>query len=240
MREVTIGSLFAGIGGLELGLERAIPGARTIWQVEQDPFARRVLAKHWPEANRSVTDVKEAGAHNLEPVGCLIGGFPCQDLSVSNQKGRGLGGERSGLWFEFERIASEISPWWIVVENVQHTWRRWVPRVRGRLQSIGYASVPLQLSAADVGAWHRRRRVFILAHSDSELLRVLPRRWGGANWEMAEEPGRPLRWSALSEPPRVDDGAPHRVDRNRCLGNAVVPRCAEILGRVICELERTR
>ena len=232
-----IGELFAGIGGLGLGLERSGLGP-VVWQVEQDEYARRVLAKHWPEARR-YSDVREVGAHNLEPIGVLSGGFPCQDLSISNQKGQGLEGQRSGLWFEFERIANELRPEWIVIENVQHTWKRWVPVVRRRLHAIGYASVPLRLSAADVGAWHRRRRGFILAHANSNLLRQLPGWWAGAQGQVAEELIRPIRWPSCAEPSRVDDGVPHRVDRLRCLGNAVVPQVAEVIGGVINQLEKT-
>ncbi len=233
-----IGSLFSGIGGLELGLERAIPGARVVWQVEKDPYARRVLEKHWPSARR-YEDVQEVGAHNLGVVDLICGGFPCQDISGAGKRA-GLEGERSGLWFQFERIADELNPRWIVIENVHHTWRRWVPVVRRRLHAIGYASVPLRLSAADVGAWHRRRRVFVLAHTDSEQLRQLPGWWAGAQGQVAEEPVRPIRWSPCAEPSRVDDGIPYRVDRNRCLGNAVVPQVAEVVGRVVAELERMR
>jgi DNA (cytosine-5)-methyltransferase 1 len=76
---VTIGSLFSGIGGLELGLERAGLGP-VVWQVEIDPWCRRVLEKHWPDADRSVCDVREAGSTTLEPVDLVCGGFPCQDL----------------------------------------------------------------------------------------------------------------------------------------------------------------
>lgn len=160
---ITIGSLFAGIGGLELGLERAT-GGRVVWQVEQEPFCREILAKHWPDADRSVTDVREAGP-TLPWVDVICGGFPCQDLSVAG-KGAGLEGARSGLWREFARIVSEIRPRAVVIENTGHAWRRWVPFVRADLWAVGYASVPFRVRAVDVGAPHQRSRVFVVAHAN--------------------------------------------------------------------------
>lgn len=114
MRAMRVGSLFSGIGGFDLGLERA--GMTCSWQVEIDPFCQQVLAHHWPDTQR-FEDVKEVGKHNLQPVELICGGFPCQDLSVAGNRA-GLAGERSGLWFEFARIAGELRPNWIVVENV--------------------------------------------------------------------------------------------------------------------------
>ena len=94
---VSIGSLFSGIGGFELGLERGIPGSRTVWQVEQDGFCQEVLQRHWPDA-RLFADVRDVGAHNLDSVDVICGGFPCQDISVAGDGG-GLNGKRSGLWW---------------------------------------------------------------------------------------------------------------------------------------------
>ena len=91
-----IGGLFSGIGGLELGLERAGVG-HTVWQVEQDAWCRSVLAQHWPEAER-FDDVCNVGAHNLSPVEVICGGFPCQDISKVG-RGAGLDGARSGLFW---------------------------------------------------------------------------------------------------------------------------------------------
>ena len=88
------GSLFAGIGGFDLGLERA--GMECVWQVEIDDFCNRVLEKHWPHVKR-YRDVHDVGEHNLERVDLICGGFPCQDISNSGSK-RGINGERSGLW----------------------------------------------------------------------------------------------------------------------------------------------
>ena len=105
---IRIGSLFAGIGGFELGLERAISGSETIWQVEREPFCQKVLKKHWPNAT-IYDDVRTVGSHNLESVDILCGGFPCQDISTAG-KGKGLEGEKSGLWFEMLRIISELRP----------------------------------------------------------------------------------------------------------------------------------
>lgn len=103
-----IGSLFSGIGGLELGLEMAGVGD-VAWQVELDPWCRAVLARHWPNADRSVCDVTEAGPWNLEQVEVICGGFPCQDVSCAGI-GAGLSGARSGLWREYLRIVDECKP----------------------------------------------------------------------------------------------------------------------------------
>ena len=159
---LSIGSLFSGIGGLELGLEWAGLGP-TVWQVEQDPFCQRVLAKHWPDAQR-FDDVRTVGASNLGPVDLICGGFPCQDLSYAG-KGAGLAGARSGLWTEYARIVGELLPRFVVVENVAALAARGLDRVLGDLAALGYDAVWLPVRAADVGAPHRRERLFIVAYA---------------------------------------------------------------------------
>lgn len=155
-----IGSLFSGVGGLELGLELA--GAGTVaWQVECDPFCREVLARRWPEAVR-YDDVRTVGKHNLPPVDLLCGGFPCQDLSYAG-KGAGLDGERSGLWREYARLVGELRPRFVVVENVSALLARGVGRVLGDLAALGYDAAWQSVRAADAGAPHRRERLFIIA-----------------------------------------------------------------------------
>lgn len=160
-----IGSLFSGVGGLELGLEWAGVG-RTVWQVEQDAYAKAILAKHWPHARR-YDDVRTVGAHNLAPVDVLCGGFPCQDLSLAG-RGAGLAGARSGLWFEYLRIARELRPRFIVVENVAALLARGAATVLGGLAALGYGAVWTTLRASDVGAPHRRERLFVVAYADGQ------------------------------------------------------------------------
>ena len=162
---IKIGSLFAGIGGFELGLERAIPGAKTIWQVEQNPFCQKVLAKHWPDA-KIYNDVRNITKDTVEPVDILCGGFPCQDISLAG-KGRGLHGEKSGLWWEMLRIISELRPRIIVLENVAAITIRGGREVVGSLAEIGYCTEWTVISARDFGAPHLRRRWFAVAYSDS-------------------------------------------------------------------------
>ncbi len=230
-----IGSLFSGIGGLELGLEMAGLGS-TSWQVEQNEFCRNVLAKHWPKVKR-IEDVKEAGKHNLEPVDLICGGFPCQDISSAG-KGAGLSGKRSGLWFEFARIVEEMRPQWVIVENVASAASRWVDPVRADLERLSYETLPIPITAEDVGAPHRRGRVFLIGHANSQ---------GKSACTTNEEMGvmSSVQKSAPSwpSPPsicRVDDGLPQRLDRNRSLGNSVVPQCAEVVGHIIKGLELER
>lgn len=163
-----IGSLFSGIGLLELGLEWSGVG-EVVWQVEREKYCRAVLRKHWPDVNRDVRNVKKADSSNLEMVDIICGGFPCQDVSGAG-KGAGLSGARSGLWSEFARIVSELEPRWVVVENVASGANRWVDAVVRDLGQRGYEALPIPLSASDVGAPHRRARIFVVARrvSDSE------------------------------------------------------------------------
>ncbi len=266
-----IGSLFSGIGGLELGLEMAGLGS-TSWQVEQNEFCRNVLAKHWPKVKR-IEDVKEAGKHNLEPVDLICGGFPCQDISSAG-KGAGLSGKRSGLWFEFARIVEEMRPQWVIVENVASAASRWVDPVRADLERLSYETLPIPITAEDVGAPHRRGRVFLIAYSKRVQLREQPRGSGGQDREektfssdLSETRGASCHANSQGKsacttneemgvmssvqksapswpsPPsicRVDDGLPQRLDRNRSLGNSVVPQCAEVVGHIIKGLELER
>ena len=172
-RRLKIGSLFSGIGGLDIGLERAGLG-RVVWQVERDAFCREVLAQHWPNAIR-FDDVQTVGANELCPVDVVCGGFPCQDLSLAG-KGRGLDGSRSGLWFEFERIICEIRPRYVVVENVPALRFRGLDRVLGSLAHLGYDARWGMLSAKDVGAPHLRERLFVVAHSKRPTVQLQRKR----------------------------------------------------------------
>ena len=158
----TFGSLFAGIGGMDLGLERA--GWECKWQVEIDPFCRKVLTKHWPSVPRH-DDVRtfppDFGDWRVD---LIAGGFPCQDVSLAG-KGAGLEGERSGLWFEYARILRDLRPTYVLVENVPGLLVRGIDRVLGSLASLGYDAEWACIPAAAVGAPHIRDRVFILAHA---------------------------------------------------------------------------
>ena len=155
---VTFGSLFAGIGGFDLGFERA--GMACRWQVEIDEYASGVLRKHWPAVHRE-RDIRECGGHNLERVDIICGGFPCQDISYAG-RGAGLEGERSGLFFEAVRVVRELRPRAVVLENVAALLTRGLDKVLGTLAEIGYDAEWHCIPAAAVGAPHIRDRVFLL------------------------------------------------------------------------------
>jgi DNA (cytosine-5)-methyltransferase 1 len=161
---LTFGSLFAGIGGFDSGFEAA--GMRCLWQVEIDDACNRVLERHWPGVRRH-RDVKGVGNDNVEAVDLICGGFPCQDLSVAGCRA-GLAGEHSGLFFEFMRIIDEISPAWVVIENVPgllSSARGWdMAAVLGTLAKLGYGYAYRVLDAQYFGVAQRRRRVFIVGH----------------------------------------------------------------------------
>ena len=153
------GSLFSGIGGLDLGLERA--GMECRWQVEIDDYANRVLAKHWPDVRRH-DDIRTWPQSDTERVDVICGGFPCQDISYAG-RGAGLDGERSGLFFETIRMVRQCQPRYVLLENVAALLTRGLDRVLGTLAEIGYDAEWHCIPAAAVGAPHIRDRVFIIA-----------------------------------------------------------------------------
>ncbi len=228
--------LFSGIGGLALGLQRA--GMRPVAFCEADPFARAVLARHWP-SRLCYPDIRQLTAERLRTDGVphpdlLCGGFPCQDISSAGS-GAGLDGNRSALWFEMLRLVEECRPDWVVAENVPALRVRGADRVLAGLEAAGYACWPLVVGAAHAGAPHRRARVFVVAHAGRAGLED---RIGGP---AQPTPGLPTErrrgWPAEPGLRRMADGLSARLDgrpaRIRALGNAVVPGVAEMIGRAI-------
>jgi DNA (cytosine-5)-methyltransferase 1 len=236
---MTFGSLFAGIGGMDLGLERA--GMECRWQVEIDPFARRVLEKHWPAVKR-YEDVRTVEWSEVERVDLIAGGFPCQDISYAGG-GAGLAGARSGLWYEFAKAIRLVGPRLALVENVAALLDRGMGDVLGTLADLGFDAEWSSVSACSMGAPHMRRRVFIVAHAHSEhgwqgLRDTAPRSQRQVQAQHRLESSRAGYSSRLANPSalyRDADGVPFGMDRNRGIGNAVHPDVAEWIGRRILE-----
>jgi len=236
---MTFGSLFAGIGGFDLGFERA--GHTCLWQVEKDEWCRSKLAKHWPNVKR-YGDIHDVGKHNLSTVDIICGGFPCQDVSVAGNRAGIKDGTRSGLWAEYNRIICELRPRYVVVENVPGLRSNGMGRVLGDLAASGYDARWYMLSAKDVGAPHLRKRVFIVADTKSKQRNGSE---DNARIKPQEQPFPELgdssrakrnefdQWQVEPDVGRVAHGVPFRVDRLKALGNAVVPQCAEYIGRLL-------
>lgn len=241
---MTFGSLFAGIGGFDLGLERA--GLVCSWQVEIDEFCRRVLAKHWPNVRRW-DDVRTFPQSGDWGVDVIAGGLPCQDISSAGKR-RGIEGERSGLWKEMLRIVRVLRPRFVVVENVAALRFRGLDTVLAGLAASGYDAEWDCIPAAAFGAPHRRDRVFILAYRDDEhrvfekiharaessALEAEPQRrlsdWPG-EWVLSRSSSGRIRAVPWGGRFRGFHGLPGELDRIRGLANAVCPQVAEWIGR---------
>jgi len=234
---VTFGSLFSGIGGMDLGLERS--GMKCLWQVEKDPFCRKVLARHWPDVKR-YGDIKKLTGDELEPVDVIAGGFPCQDISFAGY-GAGLDGERSGLWYEFARIIRLVGPDFVLVGNVAALLVRGMGDVLGTLADLGFDAEWSTFTACSVGATHMRRRLFIVAHSNRlngrEGFRDShARAFGPLQTIDSFASSRACARARLANPSELYGGAYELatgLDRNRGIGNAVYPDVAEWIGRRI-------
>ena len=164
----TVGSLFSGIGGLDLGLERA--GFRVLWQCEANPFCREVLAAHWPGV--PCFDSVESVDESAPPVEVICGGFPCQPVSVAGHR-RGQDDDR-WLWPEMGRIIRVLRPRIVIVENVPGLTVRGMGDVLGDLAQMRYDARWDCIPAAYVGAPHLRYRIFIVAHAQRDGLREQP------------------------------------------------------------------
>ena len=159
---LTVGSLFSGIGGLDLGLERA--GMTVKWQSEIDPYACRVLKKHWPDVP-NLGNIKEINWKEVEKVDVICGGYPCQPFSTAGKRN----GEEDPrhLWPWVREAISELRPKYAILENVRGHLSLGGLSVIGELASIGYDAEWRVISAASVGANHRRDRIVIVAYPNS-------------------------------------------------------------------------
>lgn len=157
----TVGSLFSGIGGIDLGFEMA--GWRVAWQAETDPFCRRVLRAHWPTVP-NLGDVRMIEWDHVESVDVICGGFPCQPASVA---GQGLGPlDERWLWPWFARAVRLLRPRFVFVENVSGLVTRGFGQVARDLADYGYDMRWDCIPAAAVGAPHLRNRLFVVADAD--------------------------------------------------------------------------
>lgn len=239
---MTVGELFAGIGGLGLGLERA--GMEVKWAIENEPYAAAVYCKNFPDVQVVEQDIGEVDFGELEWVDLLTGGFPCQDISYAG-KGAGIEGERSGLWSEFWRAIRIVRPRLVLVENVPALLGRGLDRVLGDLATLGYDAEWDCIPAAAFGAEHLRDRLFLVANAVRQGLPVGSNtRANGTHARVfGTWPGPSITYEAPGLERRGASrwrgnvhGIPFRVDRVKCLGQAVVPQVAEWIGRRILEV----
>jgi DNA (cytosine-5)-methyltransferase 1 len=228
-------SLFAGIGGLELGLERA--GMTTVGQVEINPYCRKVLEEHWPEVPRH-DDVRTAGdwwtGDERPAVDLVCGGFPCQPFSIAGPQ-LGTADERWG-WPWFADVIRTVGPRYVVVENVAALVRDadafgWM---LGDLHQFGFDAEWSVVTACSVGAPHRRRRLYLVAYTRSEGLQGLHETRGRVDLQPAAA-DLWRHWETEPDVARVADGVPRRLvlEPIKAYGNAVVPQVAELIGRLI-------
>ena len=229
------GSLFSGIGGMDLGLERA--GMQCVWQVESDDYARRVLAKHWPHVRRH-DDVRTFPLEPAADWACdlMAGGFPCQPVSVAG-RGRGTTDER-WLWPEFARVLRMVRPRFALLENVPGLLVRGMGIVLGDLAELGFDAEWACVSACSMGFTHMRRRLFIVAYRAGSMgkegIRFRQLSPQGTLQARCDRKAVILGMEGAARDRRGADGLPPRmVPAVRGLGNAVVPQISEWLGQMI-------
>lgn len=162
-----VGSLFSGIGGIELGLERAGLG-EAVWFVENEPHAQTILRKHWPSAE-VYGDITTLDFAAVPAIDILTGGFPCQDISNAGRR-VGITGSRSSLWKHYLRGIGVLRPRIVIIENVAALKNRGLEVVLCDLAALGYDAEWHCISASAVGAPHRRDRMFIIAHPQCDGL----------------------------------------------------------------------
>ena len=254
-------ALFAGAGGGILGGK--LLGWRTVCAVEIDPYARAILAKRQNDKMLQPFPIwDDVATFDGRPwrglVDVVSGGFPCQDISVAGS-GKGISGERSGLWKEMFRIVCEVRPKYVFVENSPALTSRGLGVVLGDLASVGFDAKWGVLGAHHVGAPHKRDRIWILANANGSRQPSGAEGWHqkgngsvDSGQEMADakcqgleghlkQAGKPEVpefghggwWETEPDVGRVVDGMANRMDRLKCLGNGQVPAVATRAFRIL-------
>lgn len=235
--------LFSGIGGMSIALSKWV---KPIAYCEINPYCQGMLLSRMADEslpNCPIWDDIETLDGNIftGAIDIIYGGFPCQDISIAGN-GKGLDGERSGLFFEIMRLAKEIKPTFIFLENVPATTTRGGVRIVREITKMGYDCRWCVISAASIGALHKRERWFLLAYSMRQGLQI-----GKEERQNKIEKISTLRsnsdkesiglWQAsLSDIPRTADGIPRQLDRIKALGNAVVPKQAKEAFKILMEI----
>lgn len=254
--------LFSGMGGMELGFQRA--GYEIIGMCENEPWCQALLSHQWPSVPifPDIRGVRASLLHDLPDVIC--GGFPCQDISNAGLR-RGLGGPKSSLWWEFRRVLEEVLPSWALIENVSALLTRGLGEVLQSLAAIGYDAEWHCLPAHAVGAPHKQRdRVWIIAHHHQQQVWIeqgRSGRQGGAGETLSGVDGgeRPLSnnnkdveggrvyravrksdwWETKPSVGPVVYGIPRGLDRHRwmhrlhAIGNSVIVQQVEDIARAM-------
>lgn len=234
----TFGSMFAGIGGIDLGLERA--GWTCRWQVEKDPYCQSVLRAHWPDVTL-YEDTREVDWSGVERVELLAAGFPCQPVSYGGK--REAQADDRWLWPEVARALRILRPSLVLLENVPGILTAGFDDVLSDLAHLGFDAEWSVLSACTLGAPHPRERLFVVAYAshDHGEGQMPPDPWAAVALQRAEPRGsrRPYgdRWLPEPTMDRVAHGIPSRLVRAplHALGNAVCPPVAEVIGATLID-----
>ena len=242
-------ALFAGAGGGLLAGHML--GWRTVCAVEWEPYPASVLMQRQNDGLLPPFPIwDDVRTFRGEPwrgiVDVVSGGFPCQDISAAG-KGAGIEGERSGMWVEMARIIGEVRPSFVFVENSPMLTSRGLGRVLGDLAALGFDAEWGVLGAADVGAWHNRERMWVVAYATGQFIACLqhqrssergvsaPSSWSvhALDFDFGARVGR--KRVPESGVPRVVHGVAARVDRLKAIGNGQVPQCAAEAWRILHE-----
>ena len=251
MSQLTHLSLFSGIGGLDLAAEWA--GLQTVGQCEWADHPTKVLEKHWPDIPRwrdirTLTGESFYERTGLHTVDIISGGFPCQPFSVAGKR-RGKEDDRY-LWPEMLRVIRELKPKWVVGENVSGLIRAALKDILSELEKEDYEARAYSSEARNVGGLFRGERIAIVASSNDRCATMWrdrefqtdgkTQKLQNHNRGRTQEPCLWKRWEIEPRPYGVVDGIPNRVDRLRCLGNAVVPQQFYPIFKAIVEVEKER
>ena len=231
--------LFSGIGGFALAASWVWGAEHEIHSfVEIEPFCQRVLKKHWPLVPIH-SDIREY-EHDGTAIDLLTGGFPCQPYSQAGQQ-RGAEDDRA-LWPAMLEVIKESKPTWIIGENVAGSINMVVDQATSDLEQLGYEARPFDIPACAIGAVHERRRIFLIAHDNSQ------RREGGWQEKICWEQRIPWGENERRTPdfirrphlhsPKLCRGGYGIRERLDAIGNAIVPQVVVPIMQAIKQLDK--
>ena len=250
--KLTIGSLFSGVGGFELGFEQT-GHYETKWQCENASYQRKVLHKHWPTVPCYEDITELCIKNNPEPVDVIVGGFPCPAFSRAGKEG---GFEQDPLFYEMLRVCKTLNPRYIVFENVKG-FTKWSGTLHKEINSMGYEWIDGILDARDFGIPQARERYFAICvqrgimpgpqhirgfqrNGSESVFRIQPNNQNSeGRW--ASTVSSKEEWRAIfanSRRMRDSTRIPARMDRLKCCGNAFPPPMSKFLGWAVYEFEK--